>query len=159
MDRPYVPHTSSSGAVGISGRVTPQIIDIMLRTKGWVRFIAVMLFINFGITIINLIVTMNAPSRFGGDAERNGQFIGIGVALLLYLYPAVKLNSYASRIGALLLACAERAPRLLAFRRHRHDRPREHLRALHLYRHGGCRVAIELLTASRADRGGPPQRW
>ena len=102
MDRPYVPHTSSSGAVGISGRVTPQIIDIMLRTKGWVRFIAVMLFINFGITIINLIVTMNAPSRFGGDAERNGQFIGIGVALLLYLYPAVKLNSYASRIGALL---------------------------------------------------------
>jgi len=102
MDRPYVPHTSSSGAAGISARVTPQIIGIMLRTKGWVRFIAVMLFINFGITIINLIVTMNAPSRFGGDAERNGQFIGIGVALLLYLYPAVKLNSYASRIGALL---------------------------------------------------------
>ncbi|GDX09576.1 hypothetical protein LBMAG57_13480 [Verrucomicrobiota bacterium] len=102
MDRPYVPHTSSSGAGEMSGRVTPQIIDIMLRTKGSVRFIAVMLFINFGITIINLIVTMNAPSRFGGDAERIGQFIGIGVALLLYLYPAVKLNSYASRIGALL---------------------------------------------------------
>lgn len=101
MDRPYVPHTSSSGAGEMSGRVTPQIIDIMLR-KGSVRFIAVMLFINFGITIINLIVTMNAPSRFGGDAERIGQFIGIGVALLLYLYPAVKLNSYASRIGALL---------------------------------------------------------
>ena len=92
MDRPYTPPTSNYGN-GMSGRVSPRVVDIMSRTKGWVRFIAVMLFVNFGLTIINTIVTMNAPSRSGGDAERVSQIIGVAVMLLLYLYPAVKLNS------------------------------------------------------------------
>ena len=101
MDRPYTSPTSNYGD-GMSGRVSPRVVDIMSRTKGWVRFIAVMLFVNFGLSIINTIVTLNAPRRFGGDAERVGQIVGVAVMLLLYLYPAVKLNSYASRIGVLL---------------------------------------------------------
>ncbi len=102
MDRPYVPPASNPRTGGMSGRVSPRVLDIMQRTKGWVRFIAVLLFINFGLTIINAVITMNSPRRFGGDEERIGQVIGVAVMLVLYLYPAVKLNSYASRIGALL---------------------------------------------------------
>lgn len=86
----------------MSGRVSPRVLDIMSRTKGWVRFIAVLMFVNFGLTVINNIVILNSSSRSFGDSDRVGQFIGLAVMLLLYLYPAVKLNSYASRIGALL---------------------------------------------------------
>lgn len=101
MDRPYVPPTSNYGG-GLPGRVSPRVVDIMSRTKGWVRFIAVLLFINFGLTIINTVVVVNGSETRELAAGRIGQFIGFAIVLLLYLYPAIKLNSYASRIGALL---------------------------------------------------------
>ncbi|MEO6740531.1 MAG: hypothetical protein ABIP20_09780 [Chthoniobacteraceae bacterium] len=66
------------------------------------RFIAVMMFLNFGITIINTVVTLGSSSPVGGEARRIGQIFGTVIVMLLYLYPAVKLNSYASRIGVLL---------------------------------------------------------
>lgn len=101
--RPYVPPTSNSRSGTLPGRgVSPRILDIMSRTKGWVRFIAVMLFINFGLSIFNIIMSFNAPRRVYSDSQGVSQVVSIFVILLLQLYPAVKLNSYATRIGALL---------------------------------------------------------
>ena len=102
MNRPYVPPSSDFGGEGFSGRVSPRVVSIMSRTKGWVRFIAVMMFLNFGITIINTFVTIGSQQGVVGDARRAGQIFGAVLVMLLYLYPAVKLNSYASRIGVLL---------------------------------------------------------
>jgi hypothetical protein len=61
----------------------------------------VVLFVNFGISIISTLVAFNRSSRYSSDATRIG---GLLATLLLYLYPAVKLNSYANRIGDLLLS-------------------------------------------------------
>jgi len=102
MDRPYKPPTSDYGTGDLPGRVSPRILDIMSRTKGWVRFVSVMLFIHFGLTVFNVIRAMGQSSGFGNESERIGRFFGMGIVLLLYIYPAVKLNSYANRIGDLL---------------------------------------------------------
>jgi len=102
MDRPYVPPASNPGGRGFSGEVSPRVFDIMSRTKGWVRFIAVMLWVNVVVAIINVIVTLSSARLPNGDAQKVGQVVGIAIALLFYIYPAVKLNSYARRIGVLL---------------------------------------------------------
>ena len=102
MDRPYVSPLSNPGDSDGSGRVSARTAEIMARTKGWVRFIAVVLFVNFGISIISTLVSLGSENRLASGPSGLGRFFGMGVMLLLYLYPAVKLNSYASRIGVLL---------------------------------------------------------
>ncbi len=105
MDRPYQPPASNFGGhenFDSSGRVSQRTTDIMARTKGWVRFIAVLMFVNFGISAIQAMLALGATGGVENISYKMGQFAGLAIVMLFYLYPALKLNSYASRIGVLL---------------------------------------------------------
>ncbi len=103
MDRPYIPPSAKFGGEDGAGRISQRTADIMARTKGWVRFIAVVMFVNFATSLVGTIVSFNRPSVFESSATQVGKIAGLVILFLVYLYPAVKLNSYASRIGELLL--------------------------------------------------------
>lgn len=103
MDRPYVSPSSSYGSGSPQSRVSHRVIDIMSRTKGWVRFIAVVLFVMSGFVLIYVIMSIGGMRRYHDSTEQVVQMITFAaMLLLLHIYPAVKLNSYANRIGVLL---------------------------------------------------------
>lgn len=104
-------HGAASGAG--SDAVSPGTIAALAGTKPWVRFMSVMLWIAVGFMLLAA-VGMGALGAIGGPAEaafkQSGAFGGIsligiaiayGVMALFYIYPAVKLWAYATRIGSL----------------------------------------------------------
>jgi len=104
MENPYSAPQSSSftppNHLGSSG-VSPQVVDILRRTKAWVRFIAV---IGFIVTAIAGIGSFRILSMLpsGGGAVSLGMFCGALLIILIYFFFAYKLNAYASRINDLL---------------------------------------------------------
>lgn len=101
--------TSASGGDG----VTQGVILQLQKTRPWVRFIAVLMFIISALMLLAgvLMGAFGATGGFkpagGGSAAFNAGF-GVGMAALyafiavLYMYPALKLWKYADRIRDLV---------------------------------------------------------
>ncbi|MCV6604374.1 MAG: DUF5362 family protein [Porticoccaceae bacterium] len=107
-DNPYsTPQADTSGPH--SGQnVSQDVIDKLAGTKPWVTLISVLFFIGAGLMILSGVIMMVAGGAMGGAAGAAG-VIGTGVMgfiyivfALLYLFPALYLSRYGSRIGALL---------------------------------------------------------
>ncbi|MBK1815348.1 hypothetical protein JIN84_06970 [Luteolibacter yonseiensis] len=106
---PYSSPVANSvpGSLSSGNAITQGIIEQLARTKPWVRFISVMVFIGAGLMVLLALVTMligipaNSNPMFG-----KGLGFGFGGIYLLfagvYIYPGIKLWKYASRIGDLV---------------------------------------------------------
>ncbi len=79
-------------------------------TKPWVRFISVLMFIGAGLMLLLAVVMLFAGGSIFKTANLGAYEAGMGVGIavgyaifaFIYIYPALKLWKYASRIGALL---------------------------------------------------------
>ncbi|MDZ4289170.1 MAG: DUF5362 family protein [Prosthecobacter sp.] len=110
------PSANLFGSTGstLSEAVSQGTISQLQGTKPWVRFMAVLLFLG-GIMMVGLGLIMGVATGMGGMALPQGQagnpfggasmvVIGVVYSLmgLLYLYPAVKLWKYGTKIGDLI---------------------------------------------------------
>ena len=98
----------SAGGDGVTQGVLLQ----LQKTKPWVRFFSVMMFIGSAFMVLAAVMmgalgATGALKQAGGGAAFNAGF-GIGMAALyaltavLYIYPALKLWKYADRIRDLM---------------------------------------------------------
>lgn len=95
--------------------VSPGTIAALAGTKPWVRFMAVIVWIAIVFMLVGavgmLIMSMVGPNvgapaspinmAFGGRAFMMGMAVTYVVIALMYIYPAIKLWSYASNIARL----------------------------------------------------------
>lgn len=106
MDPQLSPHQGAS----VSGNV----VDILKRTRGWVLFFSVLLWIGVGFLLLGGVALIGVALVGGAMGEQIGQAMGmqeVGMIVamgafylvfsLLYIYPALKLGKYASRISDL----------------------------------------------------------
>lgn len=95
--------TSSDG-------VTQGVILQLQKTKPWVRFMSVMMFIGAGFMVLaGLFMGLaGGASAMSGDNKALGAGLGVGIAAaysllaILYIFPALKLWKYADRIRDLM---------------------------------------------------------
>ena len=105
---PYVQPPSFSASAAISSGVLAQLAG----TKGWVRFMAVLMFVGAGFMLLVGLVMLVAGGAIAANAKAGAIPAGMmtGVAILyallslIYIYPALKLWKYATYIGALLIS-------------------------------------------------------
>lgn len=101
----------SASATGSEG-VTPTAVAHLQKTKPWVQFLAILLFIMAGLMILGGALTavgggIGAMATGGENAAfAAGTMVGVAIfyALLglLYLYPAIKMWKYGNRIADLV---------------------------------------------------------
>ncbi len=94
--------------VPFDGQVSERAAQELIGTQGWVRFVSVLMLVATGFTLLGVLLELLGPGsaasgmQHRSDLDRGGyiagQFIGILLAGLLYLYPAVLLAKYASAI-------------------------------------------------------------
>jgi len=103
-----------SNPLSMEGSVAAETIAPLAGTKGWVQFMSILLWIGVGFMILGGIGMMTAGSLMADVIAKTqpsspmagkGFMLGMGAMYLLmavfYVYPAIKLWSYGSRIGAL----------------------------------------------------------
>ena len=103
-----------SNPLSMEGSVAAETIAPLAGTKGWVQFMSILLWIGVGFMILGGIGMMTAGSVMADVIAKTqpnspmagkGFMLGMGAMYLLmalfYVYPAIKLWSYGSRIGAL----------------------------------------------------------
>jgi hypothetical protein len=103
-----------SNPLTMEGSVAAETIAPLAGTKGWVQFMSILLWIGVGFMILGGIGMMTAGSLMADVIAKTqpnspmagkGFMLGMGAMYLLmalfYVYPAIKLWSYGSRIGAL----------------------------------------------------------
>lgn len=103
----------SNLSVSPGGAVGAAVIDQLARTKGWTRFLSVLLWIGSVFLIMGALAMM-AMGAFAGSIgdEVSQQFAAIGGAVvvgvfylllaLVYIYPALKLGKFSSRVSDLM---------------------------------------------------------
>ena len=114
----FIPGLMDSTLSPVPGKaVSDAVLDQLARTKGWTRFFSVMLWIGAAFLVLGGIGLMligglggamgaageEALKSFGGST---GGFAVGAIYLVMaffYIYPALKLGSYSSRISALLV--------------------------------------------------------
>jgi hypothetical protein len=116
MDNPYsAPSSNPTGreslGFGQEG-VTQGVVSQLARTKGWVRFLGVLGLIGAGLMMLVGFGVLAAGSTFQkmfasqAGMPGSGFFFALGIGYLLFgllfFYPSLKLNSYASAIGSLI---------------------------------------------------------
>lgn len=93
--------------------ITQGVIQQLARTKPWVRFISVMVFIGAAFMVLAALGMMLVSGLAGGSSKANPFFaggfgLGFGffylVLAFVYIYPGMKLWKYANRIGDLVLS-------------------------------------------------------
>lgn len=107
-------HPYGSNPLSMEGSVAAETIAPLAGTKGWVQFMSILLWIGVVFMIlagIGIIVMANVMPKVFENVSKGAPFggagfmTGIGVFYLLlsglYLYPAMKLWSYGTRIGKL----------------------------------------------------------
>ena len=105
---PYVQPPSFSTPAAISQGVLAQLAG----TKGWVRFMSVLMFVGAGFMLLVGLIMLVAGGSIAANAKAGALPAGVmtGFAIvyalmsLIYIYPALKLWKYASYIGALLIS-------------------------------------------------------
>lgn len=97
-------------AVATGDAVSPSTIAQLNGTKGWVRFMSILMWIGVGFMLLAAagmgvvsamgLAKSTSPSPFGG---KEIIFLAViyGVMAFVYIYPAIKLWKYANRIGSL----------------------------------------------------------
>jgi len=104
VSNPYGSGTGSTDAV------SPSTISALVGTKPWVRFLSIMLWIGIGLMLLGAaFIAIASATGLPGSSGRNPlggpEMILItviyAVLALIYIYPAIKLWAYGSRIGAL----------------------------------------------------------
>ena len=92
--------------------VTAGVLQQLAGTKPWVRFISVLMFIGVGFMLLGA-VGLIAAGSIGARNSNSGAFsagmmfgmaVGYGIFAFLYIYPALKLWKYATRIGELAVS-------------------------------------------------------
>jgi len=95
------------------GPVSSAVVDQLARTKGWTRFFSILLWIA-AILMILAGMAMFAIGAFGGtmSGDLSGPLAGLGMGIamggvyialaVIYIYPALKLGNYSSRIADLM---------------------------------------------------------
>jgi len=116
MENPANPYSTpaanlyGSATGGGADAVSPGTIAQLAGTKPWVRFISVMMWIGIGFMILGAIALGSMMVLGLAQQNKAGPFGGMemvviavmyGVMAFLYIYPAVKLWAFASRIGSL----------------------------------------------------------
>jgi hypothetical protein len=100
MSNPYQPPDSNLDSHETYGAgvatVSPRILQIMARTRGWVRLCGILFFIFAALSFASVFVVGSASADVGVD------FVAGLISALFYIFPAIKLNAYASRITRLL---------------------------------------------------------
>ena len=103
----------SNLSISPGGAVGAAVIDQLARTKGWTRFLSVLLWIGSVFLIMGGLAMM-VMGVFAGSmgAEISQQFAAIGGAAvigvvylllaLVYIYPALKLGKFSSRVSDLM---------------------------------------------------------
>ncbi|RYD21992.1 MAG: hypothetical protein EOP88_09525 [Verrucomicrobiaceae bacterium] len=91
--------------------ITDGVVRELAGTKPWVRFLSVLMFIGTGLMVLLAIMMIVMGGAMAQAAPSNpfiaggaGAFVG-GIYLvmaLLYVYPAIRLWKYASRISELM---------------------------------------------------------
>lgn len=95
------------------GAVGSAVVDQLARTKGWTRFFSILMWLGAGFLLLAGAGMMLMGLAAGGAASELeqqlgaiGGGIGLGVIYFLlaifYIYPALKLGSYSSRITDLM---------------------------------------------------------
>ncbi len=109
---PYAAPTANTQASGGSGVVPQDVINELLGTKPWVRFLSVLMWIGCSVFLLFVVANLflsvwggssliKAGSAGAGMAFMIGSTIGYGLMALLVVYPTLKLSKYASNIGRL----------------------------------------------------------
>ncbi len=104
---PYTPpsaNLTNHGAYGASTElgVTARVVDLLARTKGWVRLIGVLSFIGAAFIIFAALGVLMVMSKAGGMVVPIALMYGVMSAF--YIYAGVKLNGYANAIGRLIFS-------------------------------------------------------
>ncbi|MDF1824925.1 MAG: DUF5362 family protein [Verrucomicrobiales bacterium] len=92
--------------------VSAAVVDQLTRTKGWTRFFSVLLWIGAAFLILGglALIGIGAASGLAGDAlteQLGGAMATIPLGILyfllafIYIYPALKLGKFSSRIADL----------------------------------------------------------
>lgn len=105
---PYVQPPSFSTSAAISQGVLAQLAG----TKGWVRFMSVLMFVGAGFMLLVGLIMLVAGGSIAANAKTGalpaGMMTGLAIVYallsLIYIYPALKLWKYASYIGSLLIS-------------------------------------------------------
>ena len=94
--------------------VSQGVLRQLAGTKGWVRFMSVLMFIGAGFMLLGALImlvmggSIAAIAKTGGGALPAGMMTGVSILYALfagiYIYPALKLWKYADNIGALLVS-------------------------------------------------------
>src|SRR6185436_10598902 len=117
-DNPFAaPARPVADPSGSSGTVSATVVETLRRTKGWVRFMAVMGFIGSGLCLLvalgcavvgfagaNALAQVQAPNPVFPAAIFFGYAVLMCVAAVIYLFPSLRLLKYANAIGRLELA-------------------------------------------------------
>ena len=109
---PYATPTTNVQPTGYSGHaaVSQGVIQQLAGTKGWVRFISVLMFIGAGLMLLFALLMM-AMGNAMANATKSPMFGGgmgiflaaiYGVFAFIYIFPALKLWKYATCIGNLI---------------------------------------------------------
>lgn len=104
----YVQPPSFSTSAAISQGVLAQLAG----TKGWVRFMSVLMFVGAGFMLLVGLIMLMAGGSIAASAKAGALPAGVmtgfailyAVLSLIYIYPALKLWKYASYIGVLLIS-------------------------------------------------------
>lgn len=111
---------SHQASTGLGSMVPPDAVEMLAKTKPWVRFLSVMTFIGAGFMLLaGGIMTVAGGGMFAAASSSGGMppalagsmgviLAGFYVVLaIIYIYPGVKLWKYASSIGGLMQSCSE----------------------------------------------------
>lgn len=119
---PYTPPATNEqeGGRAVNSQVSQAVLYQLAGTKPWVRFMSVLMFVGAGMMLLVAVGIALAGSQIsrlsaasGGTAVFSGTMglviaVLYGVLSIVYIYPALKLWNYASRIADLLLTGSER---------------------------------------------------
>ena len=94
------------------GVVTAGVIQQLAKTKPWVRFMSVLLFIAAGGMLLGSLIVLVAAGAIAAASKEAGIGAGLislfailyALISLLYVYPALKLWKYADRIAILMVS-------------------------------------------------------
>jgi len=90
-------------AVHSSGDVPQEVIELLRKTKPWVRLIAVLGFIGLGLALLAAAAALVLGASSGMGAGPMLMQVGVVVVEFVVLFPALLfLHRYASRIGNLV---------------------------------------------------------
>ncbi|HET9299632.1 MAG TPA: hypothetical protein VFO11_06775 [Candidatus Polarisedimenticolaceae bacterium] len=117
-DNPFAaPQSLVADPSGSAGAVSPGVVETLRRTKGWVRFMAVLGFIGAGLSLLMGLVfgvlgfagseafaRASTPMPFPPTAIFFGYALLLSLAAVIYLFPSLRLLRYASAITRLELA-------------------------------------------------------